>query len=141
MLSKKIFLDSSALYAFLDRADTNHLKAVKIMEQLSLQGIFLYTSLLSIQEVYSAAQHQLGLTVAIELLEAALTSHMEILYPQKGDLSQALKLIRFQRNQQVTLKEALNAVVMQRKAINKIVTFTYWHNLLGSESYYAARVL
>ena len=45
MASKKVFIDSSVLYAFVDRANPDHVQSVKILEQLSLQGSQLYTSI------------------------------------------------------------------------------------------------
>lgn len=135
MASKKIFIDSSALYAFVDRADPNHAQSGKIIEQLSLNNMHLYTSIQSITDTYTTLDKQLGNTLSLEFLEATIKSTMEIIYPQKADLISAYKLIRLNRNKQVALKEALNAVLMQKKSIGLILTFKYWQNLLGSTSY------
>jgi|CXWK01.1.fsa_nt_gi predicted nucleic acid-binding protein len=135
MSSKKIFIDSSALYAFVDRADPNHTQSGKIIEQLSLQNMHLYTSIQSITDTYTALDRQLGGTLSLEFLQATIESTMEILYPQKADLVSAYKLVKLNKNKQVPLKEALNAVLMQKKSIGLVLTFRYWQNLLGSASY------
>lgn len=135
MSSKKIFIDSSALYAFVDRADPNHSQSGKIIEQLSLQNMHLYTSIQSITDTYTALDRQLGGTLSLEFLQATIESTMEILYPQKADLVSAYKLVKLNKNKQVPLKEALNAVLMQKKSIGLVLTFRYWQNLLGSASY------
>ncbi len=135
MTSKKIFLDSSVLYAFIDRADTNHNQALKIIEQLSLQGVYLYTSIQAIQETYAAISQHLGAALSVEFLSTILESNIEILQPQKSDLSSALKIIKANRDKSINLRETLTATLMQKKGIITILTFTYWPNILGSKSY------
>lgn len=132
---RKIFIDASALYPFVDRSDPNHIQSVKAIEQLSLQGVSLYTSVQSVQETHSAISSQLGATLGFDFLQAILESNIEILYPQKSDLVAAFKLIKLNRNRELTLKESLTAVLMQRKNISQIITFAYWQNLLGSQKY------
>lgn len=131
-LTRKIFIDSSVLIGFIDRADNNHPRAVKAMEVLAKQGFHLYTSLLNINEVYAALSREAGLSVALDFLQASLQSDMEILFPQKADLITAHRMLRSNRERQMTLKEILNATLMQRRSIVQILTFNYWHNLFGS---------
>lgn len=135
MPSKKIFIDSSALYSFVDRADPNHTQAVKIMETLSLNYAQLYTSVQAISDTYSAIDSQLGASISLDFLKTILESNVEIIYPQKADLSTAYRLINANRGKQITLREALNAALMQKKGILQILTFRFWHNLLGSQTY------
>ncbi len=135
MASKKIFIDGSVLYAFIDRADPNHTQAAKTLDQMSLQDMHLYTSVQAVQEAYTAISRQLGSNLSIDFLQATVESTMEILYPQKADLLAAARLLKLNRSREVNLKEALTAVMMQRKGISFIFTFTYWQNLLGSSSY------
>ncbi len=135
MASKKIFVDSSVLFAFVDRANRDHTQAVKTMEQLSLQGTQLYTSLQSVIDTNNAINSQLGTSLSLDFLQAMTESTMEILYPQKADFVAAFKLIRLNRYKQVSIKEAINSVLMQKKGISQILTFAYWQNLLGSQSY------
>jgi predicted nucleic acid-binding protein len=139
MVSKKIFIDSSALYAFVDRSDINYQQSGKIIDQLAIQGAQLYTSLSAILEAYAAINSQLGTAVSFEFLQSILESNIEILYPQKADLIAASKLIKSNKNKQVGLKEALTATMMQKKGIYQIFTFSYWHNLLGSDTYSGTR--
>jgi predicted nucleic acid-binding protein len=135
--SKKIFVDSSVLYAFVDRANADHIQAVKLFDQLSLQGTALFTSIQSIVDTNNAINNQLGATLSHDFLQAMTESSLEILYPQKADFIAAYKLIKLNRYKQIGLKEAINSVLMQKKGISQILTFSYWHNLLGSQSYLA----
>jgi predicted nucleic acid-binding protein len=139
MLSKKIYIDSSVLYAFVDRSDLNFAQSSKTLDQLAVQGAQLYTSISTILEAYAAINNQLGTAVSSEFLQSVLESNIEILYPQKADLIAASKILKSNKNKQITLKEALTATLMQKKGIYQIFTYTYWHNLLGSEAYSGAR--
>jgi predicted nucleic acid-binding protein len=135
MNSKKIFIDSSALYSFIDRADPNHSHAIKIIESLSLSYAQLYTSIQAISDTYSAVESQLGASISLDFLKTILESNIEIIYPQKADISTAYRLLNANRGKQITFREALNASLMQKKGIIQILTFRFWHNLLGSQTY------
>lgn len=136
MAARKIFVDGSVLYAFTDRADTNHVQAVKTLEQLSLQGIQLFTSIQDIQDVYTAINRQLGTTIGFDFLQAMIESNIEVIYPQRSDLVSSYKLIRLNTNKQIPFKQAMVATLMAKKNVVKILTFTFWHNLLGTEPYF-----
>lgn len=135
MASKKLFIDTSALYAFIDRADPNHIKATATIEHLSVQGFFLYTSLQSVQDTYSTVNNKLGMVLSFEFIQTIMESNIEILCPQKSDLHSAFRLIRFNREKRISLKEALNSTLMEKRKIPLILTFSPWHHLLGSSSY------
>jgi predicted nucleic acid-binding protein len=135
MASKKVFVDASVLYAFIDRADQNHPQATKAIDYLSVQGSILFTSIQAVVETYTGINSQLGASIAVDFLQAIVESSMEVLYPQKADLLAANRILKTQRSQNLTLKEALTAAMMQRRGITQILTFTYWHNLLGSQTY------
>jgi len=135
MASRKIYIDASVFYAFTDRADPNHQQAVKTMETLALQGVSLYTSPQTMHDAYTAINNQLGSALGFDFLQSLFESSVEILCPQKADLISAFRLLRTNREKRIGFKEALRAVLMQKKGISLIFTFTFWHNLLGTESY------
>jgi predicted nucleic acid-binding protein len=135
-VSRKVFIDSSVLYSFIDRADANHAQTVKTIEQLSLQEIALFTSLQAIQDTFNAVNRQLGSTLGYDFLEVITQSNIEILFPQKSDLITAHRIMKTNRMKQMSLKDVITAVLMQKKGIVRILTYTYWPNILGSESYF-----
>lgn len=132
--SHKVFIDSSTFIAFTDRADVNHAKALRAMENMARLNYFVYTSGNNIQETYNALSRELGVSIGLEFLKASLESDMEILYLQKGDLASAYKLVASNTERQVGLREALNATLMQRHGIPRVVTFLYWHNFFGTST-------
>ncbi len=74
--SKKIFLDSSVLISFIDRADAGHTKATKAMKNLASQGFHIYTSAQNVGEVYATLARETGISVALDFLQAALQADM-----------------------------------------------------------------
>ena len=140
MSSRKIFIDASVLYAFIDRADPNHITAIKTIEQLSLQGVFLFTPFHAVLDTYSVIQKHMGSAVSQDFLDAMLESSIEVIYPQKADFRAAARLLKLNRNRDITLKEALTTVYMQKRGTLQILTFTFWSNLLGSQSYLSTKL-
>lgn len=133
-LGRKIFIDSSILIAFVDRADSNHLKATKIMDDLATMGYQPFTSLLIIMESYEVLAREVGISIASEFFQSMLQSGVEILFPQKADLIATNRILRVNREKQLSLRETLNATLMQKRGIMQILTFTYWHSLFGTTS-------
>jgi len=41
-------------------------------------------------------------------------------------------MLKMNRDRQITLRESLNATLMQKRGIMQVITFTYWHNLFGN---------
>ena len=130
--SKKIFLDISFFIAFIDRADLNHIKCVSIFEFLASHEFRVFTSYLVILQTFNRAEKELGSTVAKEFLQAILESNIQILYPGKQELISAFRIIRANPTHQNSLTELLNAILMEKNGITAILTYDFWHNLLGT---------
>lgn len=130
--SRKIFVDSSILIAFIDRGDPNHLKASKAIEDMASLDYRLYTSSQVVTDSYTLLSSDVGTTVALEFLQIMLQTGIEILFPQKADLITAHRILKVNREEQISLSEAVNATLMQRKGIVQILTFSYWNKLFGT---------
>ena len=130
--SRKIFIDSSVLISFIDRADPNHLSGVKAIETIARMQFQAYTSHQNVSETYAALARKVGISVASDFLQAILQSDIEIISPQKADLITANRILRVNRDRQISIREVLNASLMQKGGIVQILTFTYWHNYFGT---------
>ena len=102
------------------------------MESLAKAGSQLYTSSLAVNEVYSALSREAGMSVALDFLQAIIQSDIEVIYPQKADYIASHRMLRANKERQLTLREVLSATIMQRREVTQILTFNYWHNLFGS---------
>ena len=130
--SRKIFIDSSILIAFIDRGNPNHLIAAKTIEDLASIGYRLYTSSQVVTDSYDLLSRDVGNAVALEFLQTMFQTGIEILFPQKADLITAHRILRVNRDRQIPLSEALNATLMQKRGVAQILTFTHWSNLFGT---------
>lgn len=132
--SRKIFIDFSIFIAFIDRGAPNHLKAAKAVGDLASIGYRLYTSSQVVTDSYTQLYRDVGSTVALEFLQIMLQTGIEIIFPQKADLITVHRILRVNRDKQISISEALNATLMQKKGIVQILTFSYWHNLFGTNA-------
>lgn len=130
--SRKIFIDSSILIAFIDSGASNHLITTKAIEDLARIGYCLYTSLQVVTDSYALLSREGSTTVALECLQTMLQSGIEILLPQKADLITAHRILRANSDKQISVSEALNATLMQKRGIIQILTFSYWYGLFGT---------
>lgn len=130
--SRKIFVDASIFVSFIDRADDNHTRAIKSMETLARMRYQLYTSSLVVNDVFILVNREISPSVALDFLQGIIRSDIEIIFPQKADLVAVHRMLRSNKERQIPFKEVMNATLMQRKNINQILTFNYWHNLFGS---------
>lgn len=133
-ISRKIFIDLSIFIAFIDRGAPDHLKASKAIEDLASMGYRLYTSSQVVTDSYAQLYRDVSTVVAFEFLQAILQTGIEILFPQKADLITAHRILRVNRNKQISISEALNATLMQKRGIFHILTLSYWHNLFGTNA-------
>ncbi|OGE26022.1 hypothetical protein A3H85_01795 [Candidatus Daviesbacteria bacterium RIFCSPLOWO2_02_FULL_40_8] len=117
----------------MDRADNNHQKTVRIMDHLAKNNYQMFSSVQVISEVYGALSREVGVSIALEFVDSILQSDMEILFPQRADLISSYRILRSNRERQVTLRESLMASLMQKRGVNQILTFTYWHSLFGTQ--------
>lgn len=130
--SRKIFIDTSVLTAFVDRGNGRHLRAAKALEVTASIGYRIFTTPAIINESYEELRRQVGTTVALEFLQIVLQSGIEVTFLQKTDLNSAYRVLKFNRTEQISFTEALTAALMQRKGITQILTFRAWHNLFGT---------
>lgn len=130
--SRKIFIDSSILIAFIDKDAPGHLKAAKAIEDLASIGYRLYTSSQVVIDSYALLWREVDTTIALEFLQIMLQTGIEILFPQKADLITTHRILRVNRNDIISINEAVNATLMQKKGIGQILTFSSWNNLFGT---------
>lgn len=131
-VTRKIFIDSSVLTAFIDRGSREHLKASKVIDDAAGLGCRLYTSSQVVSHAYDLLSREVGITVSLEFLQAILQSGIEIIFPQKADLITSHRILKTHRNEKLSFDEALNAALMQKKGIDQVLTFGDWNKLFGT---------
>ncbi len=130
--SRKIFIGSSYIFAFMDRANLKHAKAVEILEFLAHQKYQVYTSEIVVLQTFNAIERDLGLTMGTEFLQAILESSIQILHSTESDLLAAFRYIKANPGHGNPLPSIIDANLMQKHGINSILTFDFWPNLMGT---------
>lgn len=135
LASKKTFIDSSFFIAFIDRADVNYAKSVRLLELLASQKYKVYTSEIVILQTFNAIERDLGLTVGNEFLQAILESNIQILHSSDSDLLAAFRYIKANLGRQTSLTAIINANLMDKNGINSILTFDFWPSIMGTRTF------
>ncbi|MCL5439249.1 MAG: hypothetical protein M1268_04695 [Patescibacteria group bacterium] len=132
--SSKIFIDSTVLYSFIDRADPNHQKTIRAFDTLGRLEYQVSTSSHNITEAYYTLAREASNSLALEFLDIILISEIEIIFPQKTDFVSALRILKANKEKDINFREALNVVLMKKRDIYQILTFNYWHQLFGIQA-------
>lgn len=129
--SRKIFIDSSLFLAFIDRANLNYAKAVRIFELLAHQRYQVYTSSIVILQTFNAIERDLGSTLANDFLRAILESSIQVLYATDSNFLAAFRYLKVNPGHRSSLSNIIIADLMQKHSIGSILTFDFWPNLMG----------
>jgi predicted nucleic acid-binding protein len=118
----RVFVDTSALYAFLDRDDANHKKAKKAWsEYLSKNNVFITTNYVLI-ESYALIQHRLGMDALRDLQTRFLPlMAVEFIGPDahRAGVSALLSAAR----RRLSLVDCISFDTMRTLGISDVLTF------------------
>ncbi len=134
--SKKVCIDPSAFIAFIDRAHPKHPQAAAFFRFFAQEKYRVFTSYLSIEEVYGYIYEKISPTLAKDFIRALTLSNINILYPNEADMKAALKTLINYGNTELSFKDAQTAVLADRNGISQICTFDYLHPLFGQTAFY-----
>lgn len=135
-LSKKVFIESSVFYAFINRADPKHPQAAAYFRYFAEAKYQVFTSYTVIGEVYRDIYEKISPSLAKDFLRGLSLSNVNILYPTESDLKAALKTLINYRNTELTFRDSQSAVLSNRNSIGQICTFGYMHPLFGLSAFF-----
>jgi predicted nucleic acid-binding protein len=118
----RIFVDTSAFYALLDRDDDNHAKARDAWTELLDSGAVAVTSKYVLVETVALLQRRLGLE-AVRAFEDAIvpTLHVEYVTGELHRLGMAALLVASRRR--LSLVDCISFEIMRRNGISSSFTF------------------
>ena len=128
-----IFLDTSAIYAWTDRADPWHDKAKAHLRALLEQGEVLLTHNYVLLETITLAQHRLGIRAALAVAEDA--GGFEIEWVDASLHSQAVDRLRRGPRRGVSLVDHVSFLVMRRRGVREALAFDADFEAQGFELY------
>jgi len=135
-ISKKIFIDSSVLYAFINRADQKHVKATAYLRYFAQEKYQVYTSLLNLEETYELVYRRISPSLALDFLRGITLSSISVIYPTENEIKSSLKILINYKSGELNFKDALDSVIANRHSIPQVCTFDYHHSLFGLTIFY-----
>ena len=135
-LSKKVFVTSSVMYAFVNRAASQHSQAAAYFRYFAQEKYQIFTSYLDIEYAYRQIYIKISPSLARDFLRGLILSSIYILYPTESDTKSALKALVNYRNTELDFKASQMAVLANRNNIPNICSFDYLHPLFGLTTFY-----
>lgn len=136
MTSKKIYLASDILFAFVDRMHPRHSQAEAYFRYFAQESLQLFTDQFAIFATYEKMSVDISTVVAKDFLRIISTSSITILTPDEGDMKAATKVFLYDKSNELTFEKAILAVMADRKGISQICTFSYMQTLFGLSLFY-----
>lgn len=136
MLSKKVFIATDGFVAFIDRAHPKHLHASAQFRYFAQNNFQVYTSVVTLNEVYNDLYNHISPSLARDFLRAMELTNINVLYPEESDLKKSLRIVIDGQVVQLTFHKALMAVICNKKSIPQVCTFEYFPSLFGLQLFY-----
>jgi len=134
--SKKIFVSSDVLYAFVDRAHAKYPQAAAYFRYFAQEKYQVFTSYLHVLSTYREIYSKISPSLARDFLRALSLSSINVLYPTESDMKAALKTLINYKNSELTFDQSQMAVFANRNSIPQVCTFDYVHPLFGLSAFY-----
>ncbi|MGH9367032.1 MAG: type II toxin-antitoxin system VapC family toxin [Thermoanaerobaculia bacterium] len=117
-----MFLDTSALYALLDRDDKNHAAAAKTWKSLSARDEDLVTTNYVLLEAFALVQNRLGLA-AVRVLQQSFSTLLRILWIGEETHSPAVAALLTAGKRKLSLVDCVSFEAMRSSGVIEAFTF------------------
>ncbi len=122
MVSEKVFVDTSAFYALMDRSDNNYKKAASLWTFILKGEFYLSTSNYVVLETVALMQNRLGFK-AVNLWYRDVVSLAEFLWIDGSIHNLAIELWRSMGRRKLSLVDCVSFVAMRYHKIEKVFAF------------------
>ena len=124
MTNNKIFVDTGAWFAFIDKTDYLHPRAIKHFKHINAKNSRLYTSNLVIHETITLLARRLTKKIAIDFIKRIYPDESINIMPVDFNTEQeALKTFIKYADQDFTVVDCTSFVLMQENGIKRAFTF------------------
>jgi predicted nucleic acid-binding protein len=121
-ITEAVFVDTSALYALLDRNDAQHTKARKILKRLLEREALLLTHSYVLVETFALVQRRLGLE-AVRALDRDLVPVLEVIWIDKGLHQEAVEALLSLERPSVSLVDQVSFALMRQRGLRSAFAF------------------
>ena len=122
---RRVFVDSSAYLALLDRKDEHHSEAVDIVSALADGEYRQFTANVLLIEAHALVPSTLGIAPAVEFVRGLRQSKTVTVRIRQRDEDDALKLLTRYLDKDSSFTDAISFVVMDRLGIRAAFTFDH----------------
>jgi predicted nucleic acid-binding protein len=136
MVSKKVFVASDGLVAFIDRGHPKHMQVSACFRYFAQNSYQLFTTVVMLNEVYFELYMSISPSVARDFMRAVELSALNILYPEESDCKKSLRTVITSQSVDLTFSKALMAIICNKRSIPQILTFDYMPTLFGLQAFY-----
>jgi predicted nucleic acid-binding protein len=121
----RVFVDTSAYYAFLDRTDTSHTSAQSIFPKLLSDGSDLFTTNFVLAETHALLLNRIGRDAAMRFLDTFFQSTMILIRVTEADETTAREILRASSDKEYSYTDATSFAVMDRLHIKEALTYDH----------------
>jgi len=136
IISKKVYLAPSSLYAFIDRAHEKHAQASAYFRYFSQEEYMLYIDAINLNQTYDIIFKKMSPSLAKDFLRITALSDINIVSPEENEIKATFKTITNYNSLDLSFSEAVMAVVASKRNIMTICTFDYLHPLFGLNTFF-----
>ena len=120
----KIFIDSDAFIALLNKNDALHLRAVEVLSKIeNHQELELYTAWDVIDEVATKTSYYISKKQAKDFLKYIESIKTNIVYPTPELSSLARQMFNSIKSKNVSMTDCMNCVIVKQLKIDYIFSF------------------
>jgi uncharacterized protein len=131
-VSRAVFIDTAAWYAFIDVDDADHLRSDRCFRRLTRQGQPLATSNHVVSETYTLCRRRLGARLAREFLRRLhISGATQRIFVQEAWEQEAEALLVQYEDQDFSYVDATSFVVMRRTGLREAFIFDHHFQILG----------
>lgn len=131
-MTRRVFVDTGAWLALVDRSDGLHRQAVSTLPDVLRPDSRLVTTNLVIAESYTLIRRRIGHHAAVSFLDSLRTSpHLERVYSDQRLELAAEEILRRYADQPLSYVDAVSFAVMQAENMSEAFAFDHHFRVAG----------
>ena len=127
----RVFVDTSAYYALVDRGDKAWARADYVRGLLARHSARLFTTSLVLAETHALVLSRFGAAVALRVLESIDRSSTTVVRPTTSDEDRARSILHDYTDKDFSLTDATSFAVMERMGLDAAFTFDHHFTQYG----------
>ncbi len=135
MISHKVLVTPSVLFAYIDRNHPRHTEASAFFRYFAQEKLHVYVASFSIVKTYDQIKKHMSFSIAKDFLRIIYTGNIEAVYPDEALTKAALRLLLSNTGQDQGIEQVLLNVIADRKQIPQIASFEYNNFYFGIQPF------